>query len=76
MLIRLKHFVREFEQSLLYGFLFSLDIKWKLMDNIEKDEIIEESEFENEDKSFEEYVLDLATDIVQFKVNSRVSIFS
>ena len=68
--------MREFEQNLLYGFLFSLDIKWKMMDNIEKDEIIEESEFENEDKSFEEYVLDLATDIVQFKVNSRVSIFS
>ena len=47
-----------------------------MMDNIEKDDIIEESEFENEDKSLEEYVLDLATDIVQFKVNSRVSIFS
>ena len=47
-----------------------------MMENIEKDEILEEAEYENEDKSLEEYVLDLATDIVQFKVNSRVSIFS
>ena len=75
-LIRLKHFVREFEQNILYGFLFSLDLKLKLHENIENDNEECKDELENENRKLEEYIVALATDIVQFKANSRVSIFS
>jgi len=75
-IFRLKHFVREFEQNILYGFLFSLDLKLKLHENIENDNEECKDELENENRKLEEYIVALATDIVQFKANSRVSIFS
>ena len=49
----------------------------KMLENMEKEDLPEEEEEgSNEENGLEDYVIDLATDIVQFKVNSRVSIFS
>ena len=76
---RLKHFVREFEQNLMYGFLFSLDIKLKLHDNIDNEVAEEESgeeETNMEDEKLECYIVALANDIIQFKMNLRASILN
>ena len=74
---RLKHFIREFEKNLMYGFLFGLEYKWKMLES----ENIGETEMETvcdgtENKVLEEYILALANDIIHFKVNLKASILS
>ena len=74
---RLKHFIREFEKNLMYGFLFSLEYKSKMLES----ENIGETEMETvcdgtENKVLEEYILALANDIIHFKVNLKASILS
>jgi len=82
-IFRLKHFIREFEHNLIYGFLFSLEIKLKLSKNFrrESDEncisvVQDNDEDKKEEKDFREFIQALATDIVQFKLNSRASIIN
>ena len=70
---RLKHFVREFEVNLLYGFVFSLDAKLKVLDHAS---LGAGAEAGAEEAKLEEFILALADDIVQFKINSRASILS
>ena len=79
LLFRLKHFVREFEENLLYGFLFSLDIKLKLHENIDIDGDEDDSGEEDtnkEDEKLESYIVALANDMIQFKMNLRASILN
>ena len=74
LLFRLKHFVREFEENLLYGFLFSLDIKLKLHENINIDG--GEEDTNKDDEKLESYIVALANDMIQFKMNLRASILN
>ena len=78
LLFRLKHFVREFEENLLYGFLFSLDIKLKLHENIDIDGGEDDSGEEDtkEAEKLESYIVALANDMIQFKMNLRASILN
>ena len=63
----------------MYGFLFSLDIKLKLHDNIDSEDAEEDSgenEINMEDEKLESYIVALANDIIQFKMNLRASILN
>ena len=61
----------------MYGFLFSLEYKSRMLENehdgkAEMETVCDSSE----DKKLEEYILALANDIIQFKVNLKASILS
>ena len=74
---RLKHFIREFEKNLMYGFLFSLEYKSRMLENEHKGKAEIETAYDgSEDTKLEEYILALANDIIQFKVNLKASILS
>ena len=78
---RLKHFIREFEKNLMYGFLFSLEYKSRMLENESNGKADMEMEMEtvcdaSEDKKLEDYIFALANDIIQFKVNLKASILS
>ena len=53
--------------------MFSLDAKLKVLDHASLDA---EAEAGAEETKLEEFILALADDIVQFKINSRASILS
>ena len=80
-LFRLKHFIREFEENILYGFLFNLDIQMKMSrrgedwrgENIQADLDVD---IEYVDRKLEENIISVANDIVQFKLNSRASVLN
>ena len=74
---RLKHFIREFEKNLMYGFLFSLEYKSRMLENEQTGKAEMETVCDSEEeKKLEEYILALANDIIQFKVNLKASILS
>ena len=80
-MFRLKHFIREFEENILYGFLFNLDIHLKmskpgarwLEDSLDADIDVD---IEYVDRKLEENIISVANDIIQFKLNSRASILN
>ena len=78
---RLKHFIREFEENILYGFLFNLDIQLKMSRHGEcwLEETIQadvDVDIEFVDRKLEENIISVASDIVQFKLNSRASVLN
>ena len=73
---RLKHFIREFEKNLMYGFFFSLEYKSRMLENEQTGKAEMETLCDSEEKKLEEYILALANDIIQFKVNLKASILS
>ena len=67
----------------MYGFLFSLEYKSRMLENESNGKVEMEMEMEmetvcdaSEDKKLEDYILALANDIIQFKVNLKASILS
>ena len=63
----------------MYGFLFSLEYKSRMLENesngkgdMEMETVCDASE----DKKLEDYIFALANDIIQFKVNLKASILS
>ena len=63
----------------MYGFLFSLEYKSRMLENESNGKADMEMETvcdASEDKKLEDYILALANDIIQFKVNLKASILS
>ena len=63
----------------MYGFLFSLEYKSRMLENESNGKADMEMETvcdASEDKKLEDYIFALANDIIQFKVNLKASILS
>ena len=77
----MKHFIREFEENILYGFPFNLDNQLKMSRHGEcwLEETIQadvDVDIEFVDRKLEENIISVASDIVQFKLNSRASVLN
>ena len=67
----MKSFIREFDQNIMYGFLFSLNIHSKIYEDVLKNSA--EGKDDLSYKRFEENILSTIKDILQFKMSIRAS---